>query len=285
MADHTQAVVITGASEGLGRATAMLLAEQGYRVFGTTLDEAESDDLSAATGGRVTPIVMDITDDAQVEAMARTVEEQIGDQGLFALISNAGILVPGPMEIVSMEGIRRQFDVNVFGHVATIKALLPALRRGHGRIVEIGSLTGHVALPYKGILAGSKFAMEGLMDLLRRELLPWSIPITIVRAGKMRTNALPKAARNQQALIDGLTPEQDALYGESLRRFAKADLEAADGGVDPKDVAAQIAGLLADPNPPTRVLTDPADQKILDLVDSLPDQEADQKIAHMMGVL
>ncbi|MEV0637652.1 SDR family NAD(P)-dependent oxidoreductase [Streptomyces sp. NPDC050619] len=218
-----------------------------------------------ATEGGVTPIVMDITDDAQVEEMARIVDEQVGDQGLFALISNAGILVPGPMEIVSMEGIRRQFDVNVFGHVATIKALLPALRRGRGRIVEIGSLTGHVALPYKGILAGSKFAMEGLMDLLRRELLPWSIPVTIVRAGKMRTNALPKAARNQQALIDGLTPEQEALYGESLRRFAKADLD--------------------DPNPPTRVLTDPEDQKILDLVDSLSDQEADQKIAHMMGVI
>ena len=280
-----QSVVVTGASEGLGRATAGLLCTQGYRVFGTTLNERESAELSAATDGRVTPIVVDITDDAQVDAMAAFVDAQVGPAGLFALISNAGILVPGPLEIVSMAGIRRQFDVNVFGHLATIKALLPAIRRGHGRIVEIGSLTGHIALPYKGVLAGSKFAMEGLMDLLRRELLPWAIPITLVRAGKMRTAALPKAARNQQALIDGLTPEQDALYGQSLRRFAQGDLKAAADGVDPMVVAKEIADLLADPDPPQRVYTDPHDKALVDALGALADKQADQKVAQMMGVV
>ncbi|MFL6108061.1 MAG: SDR family NAD(P)-dependent oxidoreductase [Marmoricola sp.] len=278
-------VVITGASEGLGLATAALLVDYGYRVFGTTLNERESEDLVQYTGGSVTPIVMDITVDAQVEAMADVVAQAVGDEGLYGLISNSGILVPGPLEVVPMDAIRRQFAVNVFGHLATIKALLPLIRQGRGRIIEIGSLTGHVALPYKGILAGSKFAMEGLTDVLRRELLPWGIPITLVRAGVMRTSALGKAAAGNQALIDGLSAEQNALYGESLRRFAADDVAKADTGLLPRDVAMQIRSLLEDPEPPTRVLTSPDDQKLLDLVDALSDREADIQIAKLTSVI
>jgi NAD(P)-dependent dehydrogenase (short-subunit alcohol dehydrogenase family) len=278
-------VVVTGASEGLGLATAAVLADSGYQVFGTTLNERESQDLAQYTGGAVTPIVMDITDDAQVEAMAAAVAKAVGGAGLYGLVSNSGILVPGPLEVVPMDAIRRQFAVNVFGHLATIKALLPLIRQGHGRVIEIGSLTGHVALPYKGILAGSKFAMEGLSDVLRRELLPWGIPITIIRAGVMRTSALGKAATGNQNLIDRLSVEQDALYGESLRRFAADDAAKAGSGLDPREVALQIRSLLEDPEPPTRVLTSPDDQRLLDMVDALPDREADIQIAELTSVI
>ena len=143
-------VAITGAGSGLGRELALKLADKGYRVFGTALSPAEVDDLATASGGRVGLSVADITDETAVAKWVDSVTNQLGARGLDVLISNAGILTPGPLEVLSLAAIKREYEVNVFGALAVINAFLPSLRTSRGRIVAIGAMTGRFPLPFNG---------------------------------------------------------------------------------------------------------------------------------------
>jgi NAD(P)-dependent dehydrogenase (short-subunit alcohol dehydrogenase family) len=135
-------VAITGGGSGLGRELALKLADKGYRVFGTALNPAEVDDLATASGGRVALSVADITDETAVTDWVKKVTNQLGARGLDVLISNAGILTPGPLEVLPLAAIKREYEVNVFGALAVINAFLPSLRTSGGRIVAIGAMTG-----------------------------------------------------------------------------------------------------------------------------------------------
>jgi NAD(P)-dependent dehydrogenase (short-subunit alcohol dehydrogenase family) len=140
---------VTGAGGGLGRETALGLGAKGYRVFGTALKPAEIADLREASSGAVALTVCDITDESAVKSWAREVGSQTGG-GLDLLIQNAGILTPGPLEVLPLEAIRREFDVNVFGALAVTNAFLPALRQRRGRIVYISTWTASLPLPFNG---------------------------------------------------------------------------------------------------------------------------------------
>ena len=196
--DNTPAAAITGAGAGLGRQIAIGLAEQGYRVFGTAFSAQEIEDLRQASDGSVRLTIVDVTDDQAVHSWAERTTGELGDHGLDVLISNAGILTPGPLEVLPLHAIRHEFEVNVFGSLAVINAFLPALRRARGRIVQIGSATGKFPLPFNGPSSASKAALEAFADVYRAELKPFGVHFVIVEPGNMATGGPAATARALQ---------------------------------------------------------------------------------------
>src|SRR5688500_9161604 len=188
MADLTGrgAVVITGASTGIGRACAIDLDGRGFRVFAGVRKDEDGERLRSERPS-IEPLRIDVTDAGEIAAARDRVGEEVGERGLAGLVNNAGIAVPGPLEHLPLDEIRRQLEVNVLGQIAVTQAFLPLLRTARGRIVNIGSIGGRVALPLLGPYAGSKHAMEGISDSLRRELRPWGIEVSLVRPGPIAT--------------------------------------------------------------------------------------------------
>ena len=155
-----RSAAVTGAGGGLGRDIVLGLAAKGYTVFGTAMSAAEVQDLKDASGGRVSLTVCDMTKEDSVKAWTSGVSNTLGDAGLNLLINNAGILTPGPIEVLPLDAIRREFDVNVFGALSVMNGYLPALRKARGRIVQISTWTASVPLPFNGPSGASKAAME-----------------------------------------------------------------------------------------------------------------------------
>ena len=193
--NNTPAAAITGAGAGLGRQIALGFAEKGYRVFGTALSAQEVQDLRQASDGSVRLTIVDVTDDEAVHSWAEQATGELGDHGLDVLISNAGILTPGPLEVLPLQAVRHEFEVNVLGSLAVINAFLPALRRARGRIVQIGSATGKFPLPFNGPSSASKAALEAFADVYRAELKPFGVHFVIVEPGNMATGGPAATAR------------------------------------------------------------------------------------------
>ena len=215
-----RSAAVTGAGGGLGRDIALGLAAKGYLVFGTAMSTAEVQDLKEASGGRVNLTVCDMTKEESVKACAREVSDALGDSGLDILINNAGILTPGPIEVLSLDAIRREFDVNVFGALSVINAFLPTLRKARGRIVQVSTWTASVPLPFNGPSGASKAAMEVFATVYRAELKRFGIDVVVAAAGNMKTGGPAKTAAALKRVTDGMTPAQRELYGSSFATFA-----------------------------------------------------------------
>ena len=215
-----RSAAVTGAGGGLGRDIALGLAAKGYLVFGTAMSTAEVQDLKDASGGRVNLTICDMTKEESVKACAREVSDALGDSGLDILINNAGILTPGPIEVLSLDAIRREFDVNVFGALSIINAFLPALRKARGRIVQVSTWTASVPLPFNGPSGASKAAMEVFATVYRAELKRFGIDVVVAAAGNMKTGGPAKTAAALKRVTDGMTPAQRELYGSSFATFA-----------------------------------------------------------------
>jgi NAD(P)-dependent dehydrogenase (short-subunit alcohol dehydrogenase family) len=213
-------VAITGAGGGLGRDTALQLAAKGYVVFGTAFTSDEVQDLKEASGGRVSLGVCDITKPESVKAWAGGVSDALGDTGLDLLINNAGILTPGPIELLSLDAIRREFDVNVFGAISVINAFLPALRKAHGRVVQVSTWTASVPLPFNGPSGASKAAIEVFTAVYRAELKHLGVDFVVAAAGNMKTGGPAKTAAALARVAGAMTPEQRQLYGQTFDKFA-----------------------------------------------------------------
>src|SRR5258707_5426488 len=177
-----RSAAITGAGGGLGREIALQLAAKGYVVFGTAFTPAEVQELKEASGGRVSLVVCDITKPEAVKAWAGGVSDALGDAGLDLLINNAGILTPGPIELLPLDAIRREFDVNVFGALSVINAHLPALRKARGRVVQVSTWTASVPLPFNGPSGASKAATQVFMAVYRAELKNLSLNFVVTAA-------------------------------------------------------------------------------------------------------
>src|SRR5438094_1550030 len=157
-------VAITGSSTGLGRDMALGFAAKGYRVFGTALRAEGVAAMRDASDGKVELTVCDITREDQVGQWVQSVSSELGDSGLDVLISNAGTLTPGPMELIPLTEVRHEFEINVFGAINVINAFLPALRKARGRIVQVGSISARFPMPFNGPSSASKAALEALAD-------------------------------------------------------------------------------------------------------------------------
>ncbi|MGH2448322.1 MAG: SDR family NAD(P)-dependent oxidoreductase [Chloroflexota bacterium] len=188
----TLIAAVTGASRGIGRATALMLAERGYRVFALARTGSALDELAAearAAGHDLRPIVMDIGDEAARQAGAKAVFAATDGYGVDVLVNNAGYGQMGAVEDVPGAALRAQFEVNVFGLIEFTKLLLPSMReRHHGYIVNLSSAAGRFTSPYMGVYSASKYALESLSDALRRELAPFGVHVVLIEPGPIRSH-------------------------------------------------------------------------------------------------
>jgi NAD(P)-dependent dehydrogenase (short-subunit alcohol dehydrogenase family) len=277
------AVVITGASTGIGRATALHLDSLGFQVFGGVRRTEDAEKLKADASERLVPLMIDITDGTAVRSAAAMVGERVGERGLAGLVNNAGIAVAAPLEFVPIDEFKKQIEVNLIGQVAVTQAFIPLLRTGRGRVVNVGSIGGKVALPLLGPYAASKFAMEGLTDSLRRELMPWGISVSILEPGGVATPIWDRGVAAGQAIIDGMPPEAATLYGDRIAAIQKAAVKISRDGMPPEEVARTIEHALTARKPKTRYLIG-RDAKIRARLSSiLPDRVFDRMISRALG--
>jgi NAD(P)-dependent dehydrogenase (short-subunit alcohol dehydrogenase family) len=272
-----KSIVITGASSGIGRACALHLDKLGYQVFAGVRQTADAEALQADASPRLQSIYLDVTDEDSVASALKQVSQTLGAGGLAGLVNNAGVLVSGPLEFVPIAELRRQFEVNVIGQMMVTQAFLPLLRQGAGRIVNMGSMGGRLALPFAGPYAASKFALEALTDSLRVELQPWDIAVIIVEPGVVDTQVWDKPfAPSDEQLLEKLSPQAQSLYGAALSKVYKMTRRVTRLANPPERVAAVVGHALTSRHPQTRYLVG-LDAKAADAVARLlPDRWRDR---------
>jgi NAD(P)-dependent dehydrogenase (short-subunit alcohol dehydrogenase family) len=218
-----RSVLVTGASTGIGKETALLLARKGFRVFAGVRRAADGKALVRESAGLLVPLVVDVTVSSSIRAAAQQVARALRGNESFALVNNAGIAVAAPLELLSIEDLRRQFEVNVFGHVAVTQAFLPLLRVRRGRIVFMGSLFGRIAVPLVAPYSAAKFALEAVADAFAVELHPWKIRVSIVEPGNISTPIWEKF-KSRGTDTGGRGRALQELYGDvqgSMMRLAE----------------------------------------------------------------
>ena len=279
----TKSAVVTGAGSGLGRDIALGLSAKGYRVFGTAISSDEITDLSKASGGAVTLSQCDITDEAAVRAWAGEVTRK--NQGrVDLLISNAGILTPGPLEVLTLNAIRHEFEVNVFGALAVVNAFLPALRSTQGRIVQVSTMTATLPFPFNGPSGASKAAFDALAAVYRAELEPFGVDVVLAVAGNMRTGGPAKTAAALKRVAEQMTPGQRELYGKAFDIFATTLNNMQGSGLDSVLAAKRVIELAEQVPAPSRGAVGADAEAILRLVREKSDAELDEMRLHMVGL-
>lgn len=274
------AVLITGTSTGIGFACAHRLALAGHRVFAGVRSEGDATRVGRYGQGRITPIVVDVTDQAQIEAAAQRVSRELGGASLIGLVNNAGVALGGPLELVSMEDFRYQHEVNVFGAVAMTKALLPALREARGRIVNISSVSGMVATPGFSPYASSKFALEAVTDALRRELRDQGVHACAVQPGAIQTAVWNKGKAYAERVQEGLSPELQRVYGNLLDRLTRVVESVEDMAVTPEAVAEVVEHALTTDTPRARYPVGP-NARVMQALSWLPHSAVDRLMARL----
>jgi len=259
------AVVITGASTGIGRATARYLAERGFRVFAGVRRDEDAEALRQERAGRLTPLRVDVTDRGSIESAAREVEAALGGEGLRGLVNNAGIGIGAPLEFIDLDELRRQLEVNVIGPIAVTQAFLALIRACHGRVVNVGSIGGRIAQPMLGPYNASKFALEALSDSLRMELAPWGIHVSLVEPGSIATAIWEKTDAYAERMIPTLGPRARELYGTAIGAVLDAARTLSKQAIAPEAVSKAIHHALTARRPRTRYLvgTDARVQAVL----------------------
>ena len=272
------AVLISGSSTGIGRASALRLDRAGFQVFAGVRNRADAESLEAEGSDRLEPVILDVTDEGTIAATRERIEEQTGGR-LAGLVNNAGVAMGGPIEALSLEALRQQLEVNLIGQVAVTQAMLPMIRAARGRVCFISSIGGRVALPYVSPYAASKHAIEAVGDSLRREMMSFGVEVSIVEPGAVATPIWEKGGEQAAKLRAEATPDQLEAYGPVLDRFERLFIEAGKGGVPPDDVAAMVEHALTAEKPKTRYLVG-RDAKLRAAVRRyLPDRFLDRQIA------
>ncbi len=276
------AVVVTGASTGIGAACALRLGALGFRVFAGVRKAADGQALTQRASGGLTPILLDVTDGGSITAAAASIAEAVGAAGLYGLVNNAGIVVGGPLEILPLDQLRKQFEVNVIGQIAVTQAFLPLLRRARGRIVNMGSISGRMATPVLGPYSASKFAMEALTDALRLEVRPWGIAVSLIEPGAVATPIWEKSKAAGEELARAVPREGLALYAGAVTAVQKAAGRAARHAIPAEAVAQAVVHALTARSPKTRYLVG-RDARIRALLARfLPDRLLDRLLAKFL---
>jgi NAD(P)-dependent dehydrogenase (short-subunit alcohol dehydrogenase family) len=268
-------VVVTGASTGIGAATARELARRGFHVLAGVRRERDAD---AIRGTGVEPMIVDITNPDHIRALTTRVREDPKGRPIRALVNNAGIGVNVPVEVFAIEEWRRLFEVNLFGHVAVTQALLPALMRSKGRVVNISSVGGRIAMATYGPYAGTKFALEAVSDSLRREVAPSGVGVVVVEPGAIRTEMPGRAIRTAHELASNMTPEQRERYGALVQAIIAQTASHTDSGL-PADAAAKVIAKAITARKPRTRYTVGREAALLNLVRMLPDRTLDRVLA------
>ncbi len=267
-------IVVTGASTGMGASAARELARQGFHVLAGVRRDRDADAIRAAG---IEPVILDITESDQVAALAARVA---GDpRALHALVNNAGVQVNAPVEALPMAQWRAVFEVNLFGHIAVTQALLPALLRSKGRVVNISSVGGRVAMATYGAYAGAKFALEAVSDSLRREVGPLGVQVVVVEPGGVRTEMAARGIATANGLAAQMTPEQDERYGSLVQANNKLMASGTASGLTADAAARVIAKAVTARSPRTRYTAGRDAALIMRLGPLLSDRALDRVLA------
>jgi NAD(P)-dependent dehydrogenase (short-subunit alcohol dehydrogenase family) len=277
-------VVITGASTGIGWATAKLLLDRGFRVFGSVRKQADASRLRGEFGANFTPLLFDVTDEAAVLAAAREVRAALNGETLTGLVNNAGIAVAGPVLELAADEFRRQMDVNVIGPIIATQAfgpLLgsdPSLKGPKGRIVMVSSVAGKNGNPFSAAYAASKHAIEGLSESLRREMMLFGIDVIIIAPGPVKTPIWSKAEE-----VD-ISAYKNSPFFPALQRIRKFMLHLGEIGLPPEKIAERIADVLTSAHPKVRYQITPDPMRHL-MTAVLPKRMVDRIIAKRLGLM
>jgi NAD(P)-dependent dehydrogenase (short-subunit alcohol dehydrogenase family) len=269
-------VLVTGTSRGIGRATVEKLASAGWDVIAGVRRAEDGERLAA---DRVTPVVLDVTDDADLAALTESLPER-----LDALVANAGIVVEGPVEGLGLDDLRRQLDVNVVGQVAVAQAVLPRLRQSRGRIVFISSVSGRISTPMTGAYNASKFALEGIADSLRIELRPWGIRVILVQPSSTDTEMWSGALDRIDTMESSLGEEHRELYAEHLDGIRKTTRMIQKRTVPVEDVAKTVERALTAARPRARYPVGALSKVQLAMNTATPTRVMDAALARVTGV-
>jgi NAD(P)-dependent dehydrogenase (short-subunit alcohol dehydrogenase family) len=278
-----RSIVITGASTGIGSACALRLDREGFRVFAGVRRAGDGDALAKEASERLTPVRIDVTDAASIQAAVKSVESELGSAGLGALFNNAGIPAGGPLEFLDLDELRHAFEVNVVGVVASGQAFLPLLRRGRGRILITGSMGGYLANALMGPYAATKFALEAIADAWRQELRLWGLEVVLIEPGSIETPIWEKADRQANDLRAELSGRAEDLYGDMADRFQSYLNETAGRAIPAEKVADAVLHAVTAQTPKTRyrVGTDANIARALTHV--LPDRAIDAITTRLIG--
>jgi len=278
-----RSVVVTGTSTGIGWGTAKVLIANGFRVFGSVRKVGDAERLAAEFGPNFVPLLFDVTDEAAVKAAAAQVRAELSGQTLFGLVNNAGVAVFGPLLDLSMEEFRHQIDINLIGLVITTKTFAPLLGTDPqlngepGRIVNISSVGGRVAIPFGAPYNASKFAIEGLSESLRRELLVFGIDVIVIGPGAVATAIWEKGQQ-----VD-ITPYLDTPYAKPLETLRALALEESKKGLPPERLGEAVMHALTTSRPKVRYAVSP--QPLQDwLALNLPKRLVDRFIGRRLGL-
>jgi NAD(P)-dependent dehydrogenase (short-subunit alcohol dehydrogenase family) len=284
MADSKD-VVVTGVSTGIGWGTTKVLVSKGFRVFGSVRKQADAERLQSEFGAGFVPLIMDITDAEAVHQAAQKVGSMIGDRNLVGLVNNAGAVVSGPLLYMRPSEYRRQLEVNMIAPLVVIQAFAPLLgtdnkRHGPaGRIVNISSTTAKVAIPLIGAYSASKFGLEGMSDVLRRELMLFGIDVVIIEPGTVNTAMYDKGEK------EDLSEFKQTEYWEAVQNFQKFIVaEARNNGLSPERLGEAVHSALSTAKPKARYAVVPQRFKNWTLPRLLPVRMLDAAVAKQMGL-
>ncbi|XMN04742.1 SDR family oxidoreductase [Streptomyces griseobrunneus] len=271
-------VLVTGASSGLGHTCALQLARVGFRVFAGVRRTHDGEELAALSpSGRIRPVRVDVTDEESVAAAVKEVTAETGGSGLWGLVNNAGIAVSAPLECVTPQRMRQQLDTNVIGQLAVTQGFLPQLRRSGGRIVNVTSGLGSVALPFLGAYAAAQFAKEAMSDVLRRELRRSGVGVCVVQPGAIMTPIWGKLTESARRDFDDLPPEVTEPYRTAFGRFLDANEQQTGTGTSPEDFARTVYRALTAAEPRTRYQVGKDARSFHVLKRVLPDRALDRR--------
>lgn len=276
-----KAVIITGASSGIGKDTAQVLAKGGYHVFAGVRKKKDFD--AWAGQANVTPVVLDVTSEHDCRNAVAELGERLRSASEVHLVNNAGIALGGPVEGLPVEKWKEQFEVNVFGLLRATQAFLPFVRATRGRVVNISSVSGLATSPYLGPYSASKFAVESISDALRREMRQFGVQVIIVEPGPIATPIWEKSLGRKEEVLGQISEEMKQLYGREMSQFFDGVDKAAKSAVPVRMVSSTIQTALAAKKPRTRYMLGPAGTGFsMGLVGVLPDRWVDAIMAREM---
>ena len=285
-------VVVTGASSGIGRATSLELDRKGWRVFAGVRRAEDADRLASEASENLSPIMLDVTDSESIRVAAKVIDDATSSTGLLGLVNNAGISVACVMEYLPIQRLREQFEVNVFGQVAVTQAMLPMLRKTHGRIVNISSLSGLTAGPYVGPYAASKHAFEAISDSLRLELRNFGIKVAVVEPADIATPIWDKSQRLADDLRDQVLGDigdripievQDA-YRDDIAAMRQATRGFAEKAIPVQRVVDAIVHALTSHRPKTRYRVGAKTWAVAHILRRLPDRMRDRIVLKSLAM-
>jgi len=277
-----KSILVTGASSGIGEACALDLDRQGHKVYAGVRRSSDGDRLAGQASDRLVPVILDVTDQATIDAVVKRIAEETGGS-LHGVVNNAGIGRGGPLEFLDLAEWREQLEVNVVGQVAVTKAVLPMIRAGRGRVVFIGSIGGRVATMMMGPYNASKFAIEGIGEALRHELHPWGIKVAVVEPGAIQSAIWSKATETADRLEAELPSEALSLYGGHMTDLRKALEMQTRNAVPAQKVADAVRHALFDPRPRSRYLVGRDARALSATARLLPDRVREALVRRVAG--